>query len=161
MNPISSDIVEKIWKKAGGISPEKGPEMIKRMSKQQPLILAYLMSTGDDVLSQEERELLLYLGVDVWQIMFQGTTQLPKVTEKVLDEIEDSNMKMLEYLEDESEGGFIDTVEKIINNYNQREVLRYVVEAIMEEPEEGSMIGDENTGIMMIYLKTVIDCFDK
>lgn len=49
----------------------------------------------------------------------------------------------------------------IINSYRQPEVLRYVVEALMEEPEEGCLIRDESKGIMLLDLKTVIDCFDR
>jgi hypothetical protein len=42
----------------------------------------------------------------------------------------------------------------MINNYNQPEVLRYVAEALMEEPEEDieEDIRDENKGIMLIVL---------
>ncbi len=161
MDTISSEIVEETYKRLGGMPPQEAPKMVNRMSKQQPLVLAYLMATGHDVLNQEERELLLYLGIVVWQIMNTGAKSLPEITEEILDEAEDSNMKMLEYLDGESETGFIDVLEKIINNYNQPEVLRYVVEALVEEPKEESMIRDENIGIMMIYMKTVIDSFDK
>ena len=42
-----------------------------------------------------------------------------------------------------------------------QEVLKYVVEALMEETEEDALIRDDNKGIMMIYLKTIIDCFDE
>lgn len=60
----------------------------------------------------------------------------------------------------EIEGGFIEATRTIINNYGQPEVLRYIVEALMEEPEEGCLIRDENKGIMLLDLKAVIDCFD-
>lgn len=118
------------------------------------------MACGSDIFNQDERELLLYLGVVVWQIMSQGSTSLPKIKENTVDKVENSNMKMIEYLKGESDTGFIDTVEKIINNYSQPEVLKYVIEALMEETEEGCLIRDENKGIMAIYLKTVIDCLN-
>jgi len=161
LDPISPEIVEKIWKRMGGMSPQKVPKMINLMSKEQPFVLAYLMATGGNILNQDERELLLYLGIVVWQIMSQGNMPLPEITEQTLDEVEDSNMKMLESLEDESDSTFMAAVEKMINNYNQPEVLRYVVEALMEEPEEECLIRDENKGIIMIFLKTIIDCFDR
>ena len=158
MNAISSEIVEKTWKEMGGRSPEKASEMVKRMDLEQPVILAYLMAMGSDVLNQSEREVLLYLGIVVWQIMCQMDTPLPKITKETLDKMEDSNMDMLEYLEEESDCDFIDTTGKILDNYSQPEVLKYVIEALME-PDEDCLIRDESKGIMMIYLKTVIDCF--
>jgi len=161
MEPISSDIVEKTWKKMGQMSsPQEAQKMITLMSKKQPIILAYLMACGSDIFNQDERELLLYLGVVVWQIMSQGSTPLPKIKEKTLDKTENLNMKMIEYLKGESDTGFIDTAKTIINNYSQPEVLKYVIEALMEETEEGCLIREENKGIMAIYLKTIIDCFN-
>ena len=162
MNPISPEIVEKTWKEmAGKSSPETAQEMIDRMSKKQPVILAHLMASGHDILNRDEKELLLYLGIVVWQIMLQGDTSLPKVTEKTLEKVDKINMKMLEYLEGESGTGFIETTEKLFKDYPQPEVLKYVIEAIMEEPHEDCQIRDEYKGIMVIYLKTVIDCFNK
>jgi hypothetical protein len=143
------------------MSPQEMPKLINLMSKEQPFILTYLMAIDNAIFNQDERELLFYLGVVVWQIMSQGSTPLPKVTQETLDEIEESNTKMLEYLEGESETSFIETVETIVKNYNQPEVLRYVIEALMEESDEEPLIRDEYKGIMMINLKTVIDCFDK
>lgn len=161
MNKISSEIVERTWQTMSVMSPTKVPKIIDQLTGQQPTILAYLMAVGHDILNQDERELLLYLGIVVWKIMSQGNTPLTTVTEKTLDSVEDSNMKMLEYLEGESQTGFIDAVAVVIKNYNQPEVLKYVIEALMEETEEECVIRDENKGMMMIYLKTVIDCFDK
>ncbi|MFQ6003812.1 MAG: hypothetical protein ACE5KJ_08700 [Candidatus Zixiibacteriota bacterium] len=161
MNPISAEVVEKTWKRVAGTSLQEVPETIDRMTKEQPLILAYLLAVGHDIFNQDERELLFFLGMVIWQIMSQGTTRLPKITEKTIDEVEESNLKMLEYLEGESETGFVESVEGMLENYNQREVLGYVMEALMEEPEEGCLIREENKGLMMIYLKTVLDCFDR
>ncbi len=160
MEPIPADIVEKTWKRVASLSPRRAPALIERMSKEQPVILAYLLAVDHDLFNDDERQLLLYLGVVVWQIMLQGSQSLPMVTEDRLDAAEASNVKMAEYLERESEEGFLEATRIIIENYGQPEVLRYVVEAIMEEPEEGCVIREESKGIMLLNLKTVIDCFD-
>ena len=65
----------------------------------------------------------------------------------MLDELEDDFTKQ--------------NITGFFQNYNQIEVLRYVVEALMEELETDSEVRDEYIGIMMIYLKTVIDCLDQ
>jgi len=92
--------------------------------------------------------------------MSEGRVTLSSVTEETLDAVDDSNTKMLEYLENESEFDFIDTVETIFKNYNQPGVMRYVVEALMEDTEDYTL-REAMKGVMLIYLKTVIDCFDK
>ena len=137
------------------------PKLTDIMRKQQPLVLAYLLATGHKTLNQDERELLLYIGTVIWQIMLQGSKPLIEVTKDALDKAEKANIKMLEYLDGESEAGFMNTLRRVVNNYPQPEVLKYVVEALMEEPEEGCLIRDENKGYILIYLKTIIDCFNR
>jgi len=159
-NPIPAEVVERTWQSVAALSPREGQKLIERMTKEQPVILAYLMAVDSDIFNDDERQTLLYLGVVVWQIMLQGIRPLPKVTEKTLDKAEAKNLKMAEYLQSETEAGFEEATRKIIGSYGQPEVLRYVVEAIMEDTEESSPIREENKGIMFLDLKTVIDCFD-
>jgi hypothetical protein len=49
-----------------------------------------------------------------------------------------------------------------VKNYGQPEVLGYVVEALVEAVEDEDLsLTDDNLGVMMIDLKTVIDCFNQ
>ncbi len=161
MNTISSEIVERTWQEMATMSPINYPKLINQFAKEQPFVLGYLMAVDNELLNEDERELLFYLGTVVWRMMSQGEKPLPKVTEDMIFAAEDDNFKMLQLLEGEDEAGVYDTTAKMISSYNQPEVLRYVVEALMEEDEEGVDIREANVGMMMIYLKTVIDCFDK
>ncbi|MCD6471788.1 hypothetical protein J7K55_01510 [Candidatus Aerophobetes bacterium] len=153
MDPIPLKVVERTWRKMSTMPLQKLPNLINFMRKQQPFVLAYLLAIGHEIFNQDEQEQLLYLGVVVWQIMSQGSKPLTKITGDALDEAEKTNMKMLEYLAGELEAGFMDTTKKIISNYPQPEVLKYVVEALMEEPEEDYFVRDENKGYIFIYLK--------
>jgi len=118
-----------------------------------------------DALNMDEREVLLYLGVVVWQIISRKgkgeDTPLPEITEDILDNAVKSNEKMIESLENESSDDFIASVRKMVKNNSHPELLKVVVEALMEEPEDGCVMRDENKGMMMVYLKTVIDCFSR
>ena len=90
----------------------------------------------------------------------RGNRPLPMVTEKILDKVVDGNLKMAEYPRGETEAGFEEASRKIIENYGQPEILRYVVEAITVNTEESQPIREGNKGIMLLDLKTIIDCFD-
>jgi len=160
MKPISKEIIKKICRKIDRITPLEAQQISSVMQKEQPYILIYLLAIGDaNNFTQNEKEQLLYLGGVIWQIMSQGNTPLPKVTDKMLNKAEEKNIKMLEYLEGESETDFIKSTEKIILNYNQKNILKYIIETIVEDKE--CLLRDEVKGIMAIYLKTVIDCFDE
>lgn len=162
MNKISGEIVERTWKEMFALSPDYYPKLVNKFSREQPVILAYFLAVGEEHLNEDEQQLFLYVGLVVWRMMSNGESQLPRVTKKMIQEAANKNIKMLEYLNEESESGFVETVETMIENYNQPEVLQFVVEALIEEDEENdSHIRNESIGMMMIYLKTVIDCFDK
>lgn len=158
MKPISADIVESTWQRMAAMSPGEALKLVDRMKEEQPVVMAYLMAVDHDLFNQEERELLVYLGMVVWQIMSPGNAPLSRVTEKALDKAEESNMKMIESLMEAPEPDFTETTRTMIENYGQPEVLRYVVEALVEAVENEE-VRDENMGIMMLDLKTVIDCF--
>lgn len=174
METISADTIEKTLPKMDKMSLSDVKKMMDLMGEEQPYVLAYLMAIGGESLNLDERELLVYLGTVVWQIMSKGSSLSPpelglsasqevpisQISGETLDTYEAKNWQMLEYLQGESDSDFVDTVEKIFENYPQPEVLKYVIEALMTEAEEGDAIREKNIGLMAIYLKTIIDCFN-
>ena len=160
MNPISAEIVESTWQEMSQLTPESVFPLVDEFSKKQPDVLAYLMAAGGDIFSEYERELLFYVGVVVWRMMSRGDHPLPMISLPEIEKAEDANYNTLEALAGDSEGDFIVAAENMFRQYNQVEVLRYVVEAIMEDEENEETISEESKGLMLIVLKTVIDCFD-
>jgi hypothetical protein len=68
---------------------------------------------------------------------------------------------MLKYLQDEPQSEVARVLADMKAEYNQVEVLRYVTEALMEEPEEGCNIRPQSMDGMLLNLKTVIDSLDE
>lgn len=160
MNPISAEIVDATWQEMAQLTPDKIPSLVDQFGQKQPDMMVYLASAGEEVLNDYEREVLFYIGVVVWQMMEKGETPLRQLSIDDIVEAENANFSMLESFSRESEGDMIAATEKSFEAYHQPEVLRYVIEAIMEEDEENEMISEEHKGLMLIFLKTVIDSFD-
>ncbi len=159
MKPIPEATIAKVRKKLNELSIHEAPRRLELMNQRQPLILAYLMAAGDDLLNDDERELLLFLGLVVWEIMSREA-ELPPVRENLLIAKETGNLRLMGELWRDPEQAIDRTVD-FLETYNQSEVLRMVFEAVMEETDAGEgEIRDENRGNLFIYLKTVIDCFD-
>ncbi len=156
---ISSEIIEKTWQKISGSSVKKAQKLINRMSEEQPFVLAYLLGVDDDIFSQYEREDLIFLGVAVWQVMLQGDKPLPKVTDTMLKEAEDNNFKLVERLNKKKGASIEKASMQMIESHKQPEILKYLLEAIMEETDTNSPDSDDHGGLMFIDLKTVLDCF--
>jgi hypothetical protein len=164
MQTIPEEIVERTWKKMATMPLEEVPLLIDRMQKEQPEILAFLMVIDSDILNQDERELQLYLGTVIWQIMRQGTPPPKRVSEEQMTEFIERTEKMAEYLMGDSETEFENSVVQIFKDHNQINVLRYGIEALYEENEEDfdyTNVREEMKGLVFMNLKTVIEALDQ
>ncbi len=63
-------------------------DLTNEMTKEQPVILTYLLALDDMPFNQHEKELILYLGIEVWQMIKQSPKSLLKVTRKKLNRAE-------------------------------------------------------------------------
>ena len=155
-------MVEETWKQVGSMSPEDAPPIAEEFSKQQLFLRTYLLAAGGDELNQDEREIPFYVGLVVWKIMTKGNKKIRKISPAVIEEAEDKNWKMINYLSKEKNNlDFIKAAESIVESCNQKNVLKYVVEALKKHNPEQGNLRDQSIGMMFIYLKTVIDCLDQ
>jgi hypothetical protein len=165
MNPIPAATVDTIWQKMIELSPAGGRRMLKRLEADQPIAFAFLMTVDDDVLNEDERGLLVYVGMGVWQMMSQGATPVPKVTEDLLQAAQEASTRTLNPLVQATEEQAGDVVKTMLDGYSQPEVLRYVTDTLTaasggcaDDDEPG--VRQENLGAMLLDLKMVIDCFN-
>jgi hypothetical protein len=160
VNAFTIEEIDQSWKQMEKLELNDVPKLVNKLGKDQPFILTYLMSTGDELLDQQEREALLFMGVMIWHIVSDFISEIPEITTDMLEDCEEKNMAMLEYLAGEPDSEFMDTTENIMAKYHQAELLRYIIDRLMEEPDKGIELNADNVGMMVIYLKTIIDCLD-
>jgi hypothetical protein len=164
MQTLSEKIVERTWQHMAQMPLHEVPQVVERLEREQPEILAFLLAADYDVLNQDERELLLYLGTAIWEMMRQGTPRPKRVGEKRMDRCIERTDQMAEYLMGESPGDFEDAVKQIFKGHNQINVLRYAVEALFEmeeEEEEETGVREEMKGLIFMSLKTVVEALDQ
>jgi hypothetical protein len=160
MKTISAEIVETTWKRIADFSAREGKALAEKFAEEQPIVMTYLMAVDGDLFNEEERELLFYLGAVVWQMMAQSDAPLPPVTEEMIEQAEAANQTTLQSLADASDDAARAVMAQLLQEYAQPEVFKYVVTALMESAQEEG-IRDENLGVMMVNLKTVIDCLNE
>jgi hypothetical protein len=158
---ISAETVTRVWQDMARVSAEEAPRFVNQMQAEQPVIIAYLLALEDSIFNEHEREIIFYLGMVVWQMMKQSKRRLRKVTERKLKQAEEANFDFLEHLSASPEADFESATQAMIATYPEPEVLRYVVEAIMEEEEDydpdDPPVRDEYRGLAFVHLKTVLD----
>ncbi|MFN3762748.1 MAG: hypothetical protein ACK4WK_06030 [Anaerolineae bacterium] len=155
---ISEEIVTQTWQRVAGSSPQQVQRYMAQMSREQPAILAYLLTLDGDPFNQNEMGLILFIAVVVWQAMKQSPQGLRSVSIEAVEQADEANFAFLEQLLSASETDFEAAVVKMLAGYPEPEVLRYIVEALEEEDEE-EPFRDEYRGLAFACLKTVLDAF--
>jgi hypothetical protein len=159
---ISAETVTRVWQDMAQVSADEAPRFVQQMEEEQPAVMVYLLAVGEALFNQHEQEIIFYLGMVVWQVMKQGQRRLRKVTEERLDQAEEANLDFLERLSASPEADFESAIQAMMDTYPEPEVLRYIVEAIMEDEDydpEDPPIREEYRGMAFVHLKTVLDAF--
>jgi hypothetical protein len=160
MKPISTESVEQTVQRIENLSVRQGEQLTQRFMEEQPLVMAYLMAVDNDLLDEEEREWLFFLGTAVWQMMARGDAPLLQVTEQTIEQVGAANQQAFEALAGGSDQDARAAMGKLLRDYNQPAVLKYVITALMESAQNEG-IRQDNLGVLMLDLKTVIDCFNE
>ena len=159
MKTVPDKAVEKTWKRVTEASPEDAQTMMDQMAKAQPLIFAYLMAVDETLNDDSERGQLLLIGLFLWETLKKDAPARTILVEEI-QAAEESNLKFLEGLEAGSEMDYMDAMHRLMSSYNQMPLLGTVIEALMEGDEEEPELANENLGLALVHLKSVIDCLD-
>ena len=161
MNRISTESVEKAYESICNLTEPEAYRLSFDFQKDQPLVVAYLTAVDQDIINQEERELLFYLGAVAWKIMYSGNYNHLEANQDLLLNIEAANQKTADSLRTTDSVKFAEVVKILLKECRQTDVLRYVIAALMDKNDAENSIRDENLGIIILDLKTVIDYLDR
>jgi hypothetical protein len=161
MEPISEELVEETWQEFAGFSPNRLQKEIIKVSKNQPNLLAFMMEFTQE-LDQEVIELAVYMFYVVCR-MFQKSSKkrIKRISPEKVINCYEKNERLMESLEGAHERFF----ERIagIQLSGQPNVIKYVVDTLIEAPEEEDPVAltEEDTGYLFLLLKTVVDLLDE
>lgn len=161
MEPISEDLVEKTWKEFADLSPERAEKETAKISKNQPNLLAFMMEFTQE-LSQEVKELAIYLFYVLYR-MFEKSSKnkINKISAEEIINCYEQNERLIKSLEGVHEK-FLERIAGIQLS-GQPYVMKYVVESLMEAPEDEDLVSltEEDIGYLFLLLKTVVDLLDR
>ena len=160
MNTISEAAINKTWQRINEAAPEDTKARFDRMGKQQPFIVAYMLAVEETLVDETERGTLLFLTLMIYEIMSAGRRRPPQITGAQLETAEAANAKFLEDLEGGSEMGYLEGLGNLMATYNQMPLFGAVLEALMADHAEEPEMADENVGMYLLHLKSIIDCLD-
>jgi len=127
--------------------------LIETFGNKQPVVLAYLMSKNLDLLTNEERSLLVYLVLVTRKAcMKQQRTEPGPVTEKMIEAAEDSNWGCLLEI---TSNDFRKRLDVFFEITDQEDLLAFYEDALMDEEEEN--VTKAGREYIFVSAKTIAD----
>ena len=161
MEPISEDLVSDTWQEFAGFSTKQAQREMIKVSKNQPYLLAFMMEFTKEQ-EREVQELAIYMFYVLCR-MFQKSAKR-KIKKVPVVEIIDAYKENEQFFKS-MEGSHEKFLERIAEThiFRQPYVMKHVVEALMEAPEEEDpiMLTEKDAGYLFLLLKTVVDLLDK
>jgi hypothetical protein len=161
MNTVPQEVIDSVWEEVLATPPEQAEMKVQAALEAQPAICMYLLALDEELLPPEERGMLMMIGYCILCSLSEGGRSLPPVTPEALEDAEQANLALLEKLDDGPEMDFTETVSGLLRSYRQAPLLGTVLEALMEGYEDDPDNAPENTGMLFLHLKSVIDCLDR
>ena len=131
------------------------PKVIDSFQQEQPVLIAYLFSESLELLTEDERQYLLFLVLVIWESVKMTDPDIPFVTEEQLGIAEEQNW---EILQEQTETKFRDRIGVFFENYPQEHLLAFAEDALAQEEDDEQIVTKEGSEPLFICLKTVIDC---
>ncbi len=128
-------------------------QVVKAMEKDAPFLLAYPFSEGFELLTDEERQYLLYLIMVIWKSVHTATGRFPTMAPEDISKAEEQNW---EKLNQSKERRFHDRITPLFEDYPQEDLLAFAEDALAYD-EEDNFITSEGREYMFVALKSVID----
>jgi hypothetical protein len=158
VNEISPEVVEATWRETASFSDARGRREMERAGREQPDLLAFVLGATEE-LSASVHALGIYVFLVIWQVFRRSSSRrIPQIKAGVIERRLQENEEELA----KHEGSDPRLVERaaLVQISRQPEVFKYMIEAIMEAPEDPDdpvpMTPDES-GTLFLVLKTVID----
>lgn len=158
METIKHELIDQSTEELHNLEEGELRKMVYQMSEEQPDLMSYLLTIGEQELSSEDQEVLLFLGLNVWNT-FRKCQTLPFIGDQVIHQKNEANAALIDELEQNKEQGFTQLARSLIDDHNQEPMLEYIVQAIVEEDmeEEEPLVNEENRDLLFLTLKTLVE----
>ncbi len=125
---------------------------IQDFVEAQPHLAAYLTNEDSDTLNEDERTLLLFGAIVIYQSVMDERTIPGVISEEMVGQLEEENYALMP-----EKGAFRERLTPFFEDSEEEELLAFAEDLIVTEADEEG-ITKEAREPMFIALKTVVDC---
>ena len=154
------NIVKKLIKKVENLDLIEASNLSERIVKNQPFIMSLLIGYKFDVKEEELEDIMKMLFVTY--LFFEESTEINKkqIDSKIFEERQTLNVKFLKYFsEDQNDENKSETNKHYLSNLRYKSLFTGLLLMSNTQKYFKSMDG-ELKGIIMVGMKTLIDCLE-
>ncbi len=153
MEMIPEQIIDSAAESIGSQTEEGYEKLLVEFEKKQPIVLAYIFSDNLNLLTGEERNLLLYLALVTRKAYMKSNRYDPKSpTEDKLAEAEDKNWSKIV---DSNTKDFRERLNPFFERTPQEDLLAFYEDILMDEEEES--ITKAGREYIFVAAKSIMD----
>jgi hypothetical protein len=153
---VSEDIIDKVVLELEAADFEKE---VTLLGEKQPILLGYVLSEDFELLTNDEREWLLYLVLVLWKAIENVYENIGPLSKDALEAAEEANWERLESV---TAKRFRDRMTPFFEGYKQEDLLAFVEDNLTEDEEDTeNVVTKEGREPMFVALKSVIDVLTK
>lgn len=124
---------------------------IQDFAQAQPHLTAYLTNEENDSLNEEERTLLLFGAIVIYQSVTDQLAEPAEASEEMIGQAEEENYALMP-----EKGSFRDRLTPFFEDSEEEDLLAFIEDLLVAE-EEDDTISKEAREPLFIALKTVVD----
>ena len=162
MDVIPADLVEETWREVGSCSIAQAKEVMNRLGKSQNNLLSFVVIFTQD-LEPDAQELAVYLFTVIFRIFEKASSgRIRRVKQGEIVAAYERTEKFVEKFIGAHER-FLEAAAASLTS-TQPFVMQYLVEALLEAPEEQQnpvILSDEDSGQIFLVLITAIGLLDR
>lgn len=159
MNLITEEKIKEIVSALSSFGNDPLSALFEKMDAQQHFITDYLFEVEGDYLNQDERDLLISFTTLGWHIINETLKIEREINDDELSARLDYNADLLHDKEKEM-GSFDDALSSMLNDEGEEPFLMlFLMGLVVDRPDEyGGTIRDEAVPVIIMHIKTVMDC---
>ena len=125
---------------------------LAEIMESQPALLAFLKQESVDILLEEEKDILWYISLVIYNSIAKNQSEMVELSDVVLSENEEKNWGLYQ---EQPKGTFREKVTVFFDNYHEEDLLAFVEDTLeLDDTSPMTSIGRE---VIFISAKAIID----
>lgn len=160
MITVAQSAVDDAWNELYNSSEERAQELVEEFAHEQPHLAGFLVNAEEEISKLDDRGFLLLYGTWAWLAFKLEGRDDSTVTRGMIDASYERNTADRMRLEGITDSAMLEAARDFTAGYRHFPLLGAIINDVLEGEMESGRRDDDISGMLVVIVKTVIDCLD-